>query len=365
MFWWATALSMAYFRYMARKGHGGLPKVSPKTVSILKPVCGLEKNLLENLKSACRQKYAGTYETIFAIHNEKDPAIKVIEQVQAACPQANIRVIVDESRIGANGKISNLQNALRQAVGQVIVISDSDMHLRPDYLDCLLTALRDRRVGIACTLYRARKPDNFMEILELLTFNADFVPSMVFAYLTGSSVVCPGASMAIRREVLDSIGGLMPLRDHFVEDYELARRAAAKGYRTELIPYVAQMDLTTNGWSDWWRHQVGWDLKIRSVTPWGYFFTLLLRGIPFALLYAAAAGPYSWHILLATMTSRVVVGWLNAAMLGDKEAIGRIWILPARDMLGLLVWSVSVFKNKTCWRGSRFLIRKGKLVPVR
>lgn len=365
IFWVATACCMAYFGRMAKKKPLHLVNEPPPTVSVLKPVCGLEKNLYGNLISACRQVYSGPYEIIFAIHDDKDPAIQVIEQVKAACPQANIRVVIDESRIGANGKISNLQNAISKAMGEVIVISDSDMHLGPDYLNRVISPLHDPGVGIACTLYRARRPDNYLESLELLTFNSDFVPSMVFAYSTGVSVVCPGASMAIRREVLDSIGGFMPLRDHFVEDYELARRAAAKGYRTKLIPYVAEMDIHTSSWPDWWRRQVGWDLKTRSANKWGYFFTLLLRGIPFAFLYLAAGGPHAWGVLLATVMIRVGTGVLNAGMLGDQDGMRCIWILPARDMLGLMVWGVGVFKKKTSWRGKSFLIKKGKLVQVR
>jgi ceramide glucosyltransferase len=365
IFWSATICSMATFRRMAKQEPLDPVNEPPPSVSILKPVCGLEKNLYGNLISACRQVYSGPYEIIFAIHEDQDPAIQVIEQVKAACPQANIRVVIDESRIGANGKISNLQNAIAKAMGEVIVISDSDMHLRPDYLNRVVTPLYEPGVGIVCTLYRARRPDNFQENLELLTFNVDFVPSMIFAYSTGVSVVCPGASMAVRREVLDSIGGFMPLRNYLVEDYELARRAAAKGYRTKLIPYVAGMDIHTRSWSDWWRHQVGWDLKTRSANKWGYFFTLLVRGIPFAFLYLAAGGPHAWGVLLATVMIRVGTGVLNSAMLGDQDGMRRIWILPVRDMLGLMVWMVVMFKKKTIWRGKTFLIKKGKLVPVR
>ena len=171
--------------------------------------------------------------------------------------------------------------------------------------------------------------------------------------------------MAIRRDVLEAIGGLLPLRDHFVEDYELARRAAAKGYRTRLVPHAAKMDVEVRSWTDWWRHRVGWDLKTRCANKWGYFFTLLIRGVPFALLYAAAGGPHGGWIPVAVAIFRIVTGSANAGFLGDRDGLRWIWLLPVRDILGFAVWSISLFTRKTRWRGQTFWVKKGKLVAAR
>ncbi len=365
VFWAATAVCLIRFcrvpktRPVAVDEGAGAP-----SVSIIKPICGVEKNLYANSISACLQDY-GKYETIFAFNDSSDPALPIIARVVDDCRRSGIRIIVDEHQSGSNGKVNNLYNGLARAHGQIIVVSDSDMCLTADYLQRLTAPLADSGTGVVCTLYLARAPGNFFEILELLTYNTDFVPAMVLAYMTGTAVVCPGASMAVRREVLGSIGGMRSLSDCFVEDYELARRAAANGYRLRLIPHAVHMTLEVHTCADWWQHQVGWDQKTRSATAWGYCFTLLLRGIPLSFLYAALDGPHAWAIVSLTVAVRISSGLINAWLLRDPDGRRHIWLLPVRDILSIFVWSAALFKRKITWRGKSFSLIKGKLEALR
>jgi ceramide glucosyltransferase len=163
------------------------------------------------------------------------------------------------------------------------------MRLEPGYLRAIVPPLADPGVGIVCTLYRAEGAENLFESLELLSLNADFVPAMVFASETHAALACPGASQAIRRETLTRIGGLVPMAHCLVEDLELGRAAVAAGLRVALVPYVAVTGVELGRASSWWRHQVYWDQNTRVASPVGFFFTWLIRGVPFAGLYALAA----------------------------------------------------------------------------
>jgi len=363
VFWLAGAFCMQHFLCRSpgspplRAAQAGPP------ISILKPVCGLEKNLAANLTSACRQEYA-SYEVIFALQRRDDPALAEVESVMAASPQTTCRLVIDERRLGTNGKVGNLHHALPAATGEIIVIADSDIALSSDYLAHLAAVFEDPRVGLACTLYRARHPHGLRESLALLSYNADFIPALVFAYLSGASRVCPGASMAIRRRALDAVGGLAPLCDHFVEDFELGRRVAQKGYRVVLLPHVVDMDIEVPTWRVWWRQQVAWDQKTRSARPWGFGCSLLLRGVPLALLYAGAGGPGGWTLLAAVLAVRLISAYGNAHWLGDEDGRQRLWLLPARDFLGLIVSAASLFIRKTRWRGRTFYLKKGKLLAL-
>jgi ceramide glucosyltransferase len=188
---------------------------------------------------------------------------------------------------------------------------------------------------------------------------------MLFAVITKASIACPGATMAIRREVLDDIGGLKPLANYFVEDFELGRRVVEKNYRIALIPYVANMDVDRKTFRDYWRHQVYWDQNTKSVNFAGYFFTLLIRGVPFALLYALCGGPYGWQVLVGAVGLRILTGILNALLLKDADGLKFIGLLPLKDLLGILVWLTSLFQKKTHWRGKTFILKKGQLVEVK
>jgi ceramide glucosyltransferase len=365
-FWLATTVCVYMFmRSAAPKTDdpGKLNDFKPP-VSLLKPVCGLEKNLHRNLSTACRQDYPD-YEVIFAVQSDRDPALTVIEQIKTDFRHVRIKVVVDSSEVGINGKVNNLHNAVQHAAGSVLVVSDSDMHLAPDYLDQIVNPLKEKRVGIACTLYQAWRPDNILEAMELLTYNSDFLPSMLFAYKTRTSIVCPGATMAIRTEVLKEVGGLQPLGDYFVEDFELGRRVVNNGYQIIMLPYTVNMQVDLSSFSQWWRHQVYWDQNTKAVNPVGFIFTLLARGIPFALLYALLGGAFGWLILVGSIAWRMTTGSINAVLLKDAGSITKIWLLPFRDLAGLFVWMASLLKRRTYWRGKLYTLSRGKMVPVK
>src|SRR5262249_61679134 len=102
-------------------------------VTLLKPVCGLEKDLAENLRSACRQDYPD-YQVVLSAQKREDPAVPLLFEIQAEFGKDRVEVVVDETQTAPNGKIRNLLGAFPHAKHDVLVISDSDVRLRPDYL---------------------------------------------------------------------------------------------------------------------------------------------------------------------------------------------------------------------------------------
>jgi len=359
VYWIATAIVMTrFFRRRAPTGGSWLP-----TVSLIKPVCGLERNLYENLSTACRQDYP-EYEVIFSVQDQADPALAVLTRIRDENPSVAIRIVVDRACAGPNGRLSNILNATGKATGEVLVYSDSDMRLDPQYLRAIVAPLAHPDVGVACTLYRAAGAENVYESLELLSLNTDFVPSMVFASETGVSLACPGASQAIRRETLTLIGGLEPMAWSLVEDLELGRAVVQAGLSIALVPHVAVTGVELPHASAWWRHQVYWDQNTRVASPVGFFFTWLVRGVPFALLYAVCGGPRSWLVLAITLAARVGTTIVTSTLLGDREGIRRSWLLPLRDTVALFVWLASLMGRKVYWRGRVFNLRGNAMIEV-
>lgn len=359
VYWIVTSVMMArFFRRHAPADSSWLPMVS-----LIKPVCGLEKSIHENLSTACRQNYP-RYEVIFSVQDSADPALPLLARIRGENPTVPIQIVVDRASAGPNGKVSNLLNATGHATGRVLVYSDSDMRLEPNYLRTIVAPLANPRVGIACTVYRAEGADNLYESLELLSLNTDFVPSMVFAVETGAALACPGASQAIRRETLTLVGGLEPMAYSFVEDLELGRAVMASGLTIALVPHVAVTRVDAPRPSVWWRHQVYWDQNTRVANPVGFFFTFLVRGVPFAGLYALCGGPGSWLVLAGTLAIRLGTTLVSSTLLGDREGIRRLWLLPLRDAAGLLVWLASFVGRKVYWRGRVFALSGKRLIEV-
>jgi ceramide glucosyltransferase len=335
-------------------------------VSIVKPIAGLEKNLRQNLRTTVQQDYPD-FEVIFSVQRPDDPALPLLYEVQQEFGEDKVTVAVDKIERGCNGKINNMLGAMPYVTKDTLVISDSDVELEPGYLKSIVAPLFQPGVGFVCTPYKAAKADTWYEQMELLSLNADFMPSVVFAYETNLSGFCLGASIALRMKRLEEIGGIGELADYLVEDYELGRRISALGYKRVLAPPVIDTMVDLSSASAWWKHQVYWDQNTRSARPVAVFTTLLTRALPFALLFAALRlfDPLGLAVLGATLairllSSAIILGW----GFRDGEGMRALPLLPARDLLGFLSWILSFVKGTTHWRGRDFVLtRDGRLLP--
>jgi ceramide glucosyltransferase len=325
-------------------------------VTILKPVCGLEKNQEINLRSACLQDYP-EFQVVFSVQDPHDPAIPLLRAIQQEFP-ARVSVAVDNLQAGPNGKINNLLGALPQARHDVLVISDSDVRLQPDYLQKIVAPLADSGVGFVCTLYKATSAGRWYERMELLTLNADFIPSVVFAYVSGASKFCLGSSVAFRRGSLKEAGGLETLADFLAEDYELGRRLWVSGKRMVLVNYLVDVVVDLRSLSQWWDHQVCWDQKTRAAHATGFLASIVTRSVPFALLLAVSLGDgLGLSILggvlgLRLATAALILGW----GLRDREGLKSLVLLPLRDIAGLAFWVLALTKKTVIWRGSKLIL---------
>lgn len=334
-------------------------------VTILKPVSGLEKHLPENLRSTCRQDYPH-FQVVFSVQKLDDPAIPLLQELQREFGTDRVTLAIEQCMASPNGKIDNLIGALKHARHEILVISDSDVRLRPDYLKTIVAPLIDPAVGYVCTLYKATDADTWFEKLELLTINADLTPNMAFALVTGASKFCLGASTALRRTTLEEIGGLASLGDYLVEDYEMGRRIWTSGKRMVILPYLVETIVDLKTPTQWWNHLVYWDQNNRAARPGALFSTIVIRPVPFAVLFALSTLD-SW-LGLSVMAATLVIRLLSAGIvmrwgLADREGARCLWLLPVRDIAALGSWVLAFTKRTTIWRDTKFVLtRNGRLV---
>jgi ceramide glucosyltransferase len=334
-------------------------------VTVLKPVHGLEKNLRENLRSACIQDYPD-YQLVLSVQRLDDPAIPLLKEIETEFGSARVTVAIENCKTGTNGKINNLIGGLKHARHDILVISDSDVLLRPDYLKTIVAPLADPETGFVCTFYKAARADKWYEKVELLTLNADLMSSVIFAHITGAAKFCLGASTALRRCTLDQIGGLPALADYLVEDFEMGRRIWSSGKKDVIMPYFIDTIMDLRNPSQWWDHQVYWDQNNRAARPVAFSATLVLRSVPFALLYAilrlgdaAGLSVMLGALLLRLATAAVILGW----GLRDREGLRSLYLLPFRDAAALVSFILAYTKRTTVWRGSQFILtRDGRLL---
>ena len=352
--------------FWSRRTPLGAPALSEwPPVTILKPVHGLEKDLEQNLRSTCLQDYP-VFQVVCSVQRAGDPALPLLQHLQQEFGSERVTVAIEERRAGPNGKINNLLGALAHARHEMLVISDSDVQLRPDYLKTIVAPLADPDVGYVCTLYRAVRAERWFEKLELLTINAEFTPSAVFTAMSGLANFCLGASTAIRRTSLQRIGGLESLADYLVEDYEMGRRLWTSGKRPVIVPYLVDTVVDLKTPRQWWDHQVYWEQNSRAACPGKVFASVLGRPLPFALLFALLRPDILGLVLLATaLVIRLgTAGVVMRYCLDDRNDLrSLLLLLPFRDIAALVSWALAFTKRTTIWRGTTFtLTRDGRLV---
>lgn len=357
-------------RAYSRTGRAALPGFYP-SVSILKPVKGVDPGMYAAFASHCVQDYPGDYEILFGVHTIEDPAVESIQRLQREFPQQAIRIVVCPQVLGANGKVSNLVQMVKQARFDHLLINDSDIRVSPRYLrnvmPCFaLPGKTEKPVGMVTALYRGHSHGTLGSRLEALGISTDFMPGVLTSrWLEKGIHFGLGSTLAFTREALDAIGGLLPLVDHLADDYELGARMAHIGFRVEISREVVETSIPAYKFSQFLAHQLRWARAVRDSRPWGYLGLLITFGLPWALanLIASAASLDSIALLSSMVCVRVAMSLtVGVGILDDRGTLADLWLLPLRDLIALGVWFWSFADDHIVWRGERFLLREGKLV---
>lgn len=358
-------------RAYARSLRVPLPEFFPH-VSILKPVKGIDPEMYAAFASHCAQNYPGEYEILFGVHGMDDPAVGAIQRLQREFPRQAISIVVCPNPLGSNGKISNLVQMVEQAKFNYLLINDSDIRVSPRYLRNVMGAFelsskKNTPVGMVTALYRGRPHGTLGSRLEALGIATDFIPGVLTSrWLERGIHFGLGSTLAFTREALQAIGGLQPLVDNLADDYELGARIAKAGYRVELAREVVETSVPAYRFKDFLLHQLRWARAVRDSRPLGYLGLLVTFGLPWALAatIASAASLDSIALLSFMLSVRVTVALVvGVGILQDRSTLRDLWLIPVRDCIALGVWFWSYADNHVVWRGERFLLRKGKLVP--
>ena len=363
---WLLVLICAPF-FRSRKFESAVCFRALPPVTLLKPVCGLEKNLRVNLRSACLQDYPD-YQVVYSVQRADDPALELLSELERQFGPERVTVVITSVTVGVNGKVNNLAGALPHARHETLVISDSDVLLRPDFLRQIVAPLADPEVGAVSTFFRGCDAGPWYEHLEQLTLNADQFSMAMVASATGLVDFCFGASTALTKTTLTRIGGFEGLGDFLVEDTEMGRRVRALGKRLIDIPYLVDTTIDLGGKGHWWQKQTYWEQNSRVALPYLFAASLLLRTVPLALLFAALRGAdavglwvLGWALLLRVAAVAAVLG----LALRDYAGLRRLWLVPIKDVLSV-VWFVRAFvSSRVIWRGTEMSLgRDGRLTAL-
>jgi ceramide glucosyltransferase len=345
-------------------------------VSILKPVKGLDAGMYEAFRSHCKQTYAGEYELIFGAGSMDDPAVAAVERLIAEFPEQAIRLAICPERLGTNGKVSNLIQMFPEAKHDFVIVNDSDIRVSPRYLERVMqqfAAPSKRTVGLVTTLYRgcaARNESGKLtlgSILEAMGIATDFMAGVLVSRLVEGGVHFGlGSTLAARREALAAIGGLEALVDQLADDYEMGARIEAAGYAVRLATEVVETSVPAYTVGGFFSHQLRWSRTVRDSRRWGYMGLFFTHTLTLAVANVLASGASFWSLWLLGLAFFLRLGTalqVGAGVLGDRQVLRDLWLLPVRDFVGFVIWVWSFAGNTIVWRGERFVLKQGQIYP--
>lgn len=350
------------FKRAARRRRPDVKPAMLPPVSLLKPLHGAEPNLREYLESFFALDYPD-FEIIFCARTEDDAGLQLARQVAALHPQIKVQFLTSGQPPWPNARCYSLSVMSPQAKHELMVITDSDVLVKPGFLrEIASTFINEPLVGGLTCLYRGKANGlGFWALMEGLGMSIEMTAGVVVADMLEGMRFMLGPCMAVRREALQDIGGFEKLGYYYADDFMLGN-LVANHHRVVLSSHVIDHCIVNNSFSKNFSHQWNWAKSTRFSRPLGHLGTGLTFAMPFGLLGllggCLAGRPMIgvalalWAYLSRVLLCLVAGGWV----VQDPDAFRYCWLYPIRELLGSIFWAASYLSRKVGWRDDRFVL---------
>jgi ceramide glucosyltransferase len=341
-------------------------------LSLLKPLHGAEPGLEANLATFYEQDYP-EFEVLFCARSEDDPGLAIARRVAARYPQIATRFFHTGEPKYINAKVHSLEVMGAAARHSILVISDSDVRVTPQYLREVAAPFADPKVGAMTCLYRGVAADGGLWArIEAVGMSVEMTAGVLVANMLEGMQFVLGPTMAVRAECVAALGGFGALGDYCSDDYLLGNWVFKQGRTVALSQHAIDHIVINESFVQSLQHQVRWMKSTRFSRPKGHFGTALTFSLPFGLLGLAAGIAAGWPLLGASLLAfSVVTRWAIAWAAGrvvveDTDLFGLLVLYPLRDLMGFGFWAASYASSRILWRGRLYdLLAEGRMRAVK
>ena len=350
-----------FFRISSRRRSENSSFTPP--VSILKPVRGEDPDAYENYASFCRLDYP-EYEIVFCVSDRNDPALSVIERVVRDFPACRIRVLFGSGRVATNDKVAKLVRLVNEAQYEHLVINDSDVRVEPDYLRTVVAPLADPKVGAVTCFYAPTDEKNAVQHLQSVGMLSDFYAGLLVAWQLDGVKFALGPTIATTRTRLAGFGGYEALENRPADDLLVGRLIAEQGYEVRLLSYSVLTVPDYGSMLDLFNKRLRWIVVMRKMRPAGHLGLIFTLGLLWALATVAIRPAVGFAYLGTYLALRWAMTWLVGSW-GLKHRVSwqKYALIPVWDAMATLIWLLSFTRATIMWRGYKYFIRDGQLVP--
>jgi ceramide glucosyltransferase len=335
-------------------------------VTVLKPVHGAEPGLEAHLATFFEQDYP-EYEILFCARSAEDTGLETARRVAARYPRIPAKFLSTGGQPDyINAKVASLERMEAEAAHSILVISDSDVRVGPDYLRAVVLPFADESVGGMCCLYRGVAAEGgIWARLEAVGMSVEMTAGVLAARAMEGMKFVLGPTMAFRREVIREMGGFKVTAEYCADDFILGNETWKLGKTVVLSHHAVDHIVINSSMIPSLKHQARWMRSTRFSRPAGHFGTALTFSVPFGLLgwgAAAALGLPWWGLALFgwSLTTRLALAIaVGGLVVQDRSWFGLIVLYPLRDLMGFGFWATSYWSSKVLWRGKVFQLLPG------
>jgi ceramide glucosyltransferase len=327
---------------------------SQPPVTILKPLHDAEPDLPARLMAFCRQDYDAPVQVLCGVQEADSAVATMVNELRAGTSDTKPELVAERRTHGVNGKISNLMNMMPRARYDTLVLSDSDIVVGPGYLRAITALLTLPGVGAVTCLYYGIANGGWSSRLSALAVNNQFLPHAITGMSLGLARPCFGATVALRRSLLDRIGGFGALADVLADDHELGVAIRSQGDAIVTAPFAVGHGCFEASFLQLLRHQMRSARTIKSIEPLAYAGTIITHPLPLALLALLFGSPPAWLVVAAALLSRVLlcrcVEWRFALSQQSYR------LIPLQDVIAFGIYIGSFFGTTVHWRGADYRV---------
>ncbi len=334
-----------FFAAPAQKAGGS------EAVTILKPLHGDEPRLAANLATFLETDHAGPLQLLCGVGDAQDSATSAVEALRRAHSASDIALSTGPRAPGSNAKVGNLIAMMAQAKHDILILSDSDIAVRRDYLPQVLGALDAPGVGAVSCLYVGRGDTGFWSSLDAAIISWSGTPKVVMSIATGIARPCMGSTIALRRETLEEIGGFARFADVLADDYAIGEAVAALGKTVAVPPLLLIHACSETSLGEVWRQHLRWAVTIRGVAPLRHLGSGIVYALPLALLAMPLEPLVGLSAAVVALSARLLVATRIDRIAGSRTA--PLWLLPLADCLEFAAFIASLGARTIDWRGRK------------
>jgi ceramide glucosyltransferase len=357
--------SWQFFRHRPDSNHLLSSNFTPP-ISNLKPVRGLDPEAYENFASFCRQDYP-KYEIVFCIGDTSDSAYPTLQKLILDFPDCDIRILIGSGRDAVNDKVAKLARMVAESKYETLVISDSDVRVKPDYLRSVVAPLSDPKVGAVTCMYTSCCDTTFTQQFQSIGMISDFYPGILVARQLDGVKFALGQTIVTTRQHLAGFGGYPAIENRPGDDLLVGRMIEQQGLEVVLFPRPVETVADFQSMQELLVKRLRWMTVMRHMRPSGHIGLMFTQGLAWAVL-AFLLHPTAITALVYFGTYAVLRIALTASVgawgLHQKSLWRHFYLIPIWDATATIIWLLSFTRRSITWRKVTYRIRNGMLVPV-